>query len=761
MTPIAGAAPAARRIHVRGVVQGVGFRPHVFRLAHAHGLRGWVRNGADGVHIHVEGTEDAIERFVGDLRADPPPAAAIAGVDVSNAGCDGLASFEIRASDAEPRPTTRLSPDLPVCRDCLRELFDPGDRRHAYPYINCTNCGPRFSIVRALPYDRARTTMAPWPLCARCAAEYADPLDRRFHAQPVACAECGPAFSLIPGAGSPRTADQADAIREAARLLRDGRIVAVKGIGGYHLACDAANLPAILRLRERKFRKDQAFAIMVAGLEVADRTVFLTDDARALLTSMARPIVIAPAREPLPGVAPDSDELGVMLPYTPLHHLLFAAGSPERLVMTSGNRSSEPIAYDDEDALTRLDGLADAWLVGGRAIARRVDDSVMRAGVFGPTVLRRSRGLAPGSVAALPPGPPILALGADLKNTITLVVDGQAYVSQHIGDLSHHASLQAFRSTVRDFLAMYGLSPDEVTIVHDAHPQYVSTAEAAALGAKTIAAVQHHRAHLASVLAERGELDRRVAGVAFDGTGYGDDGTIWGGELFGGSVRGGFERVGHLHPACLPGGDAAAHHPVQAAAGYLSVLPDSGDLTGAPFDFPKRYEQAAAVVRSGVRTFATTSAGRLFDTVAALVGFTRPTTFEGQAAMWLEHLARQAPPDTASLSMPFIGGVLDWRPTLVGILEARRRGADPAALARAFHRALASGIARAIREICVAAGVEIAVLSGGVMQNELLLEDLRDALEASPIRIWTNRLVPANDGGISLGQAATLARVHD
>jgi hydrogenase maturation protein HypF len=332
-------------------------------------------------------------------------------------------------------------------------------------------------------------------------------------------------------------------------------------------------------------------------------------------------------------------------------------------------------------------------------------------------------------------------------------------VSQHIGDLSHHASLLAFRSAVRDFLDMYGLSIDEVTIVHDAHPQYVSTVQAAELGGSARVAVQHHRAHLASVLAERDELDRRVVGVVFDGTGYGDDGTIWGGELFAGSVRAGFERVGHLQPACLPGGDAAAHHPVQAAAGYVSALPDQSGLTHAPFEFPKRYEQSLRVVRSGVRTFATTSVGRLFDTVAALVGFTRPTTFEGQAAMWLEHLARQALPGATLLPMPFVGGRLDWRPTLAAIIEARRRGVDPAAIARAFHRSLAVGTADAIREICIAAGVEIAVLSGGVMQNELLLEELRDALAGSAIQLWANRLVPANDGGISLGQAAMPFRI--
>jgi len=752
---IAGAAVRARHVHIRGVVQGVGFRPYVLRLARGHALRGWVRNGADGVRVHVEGLNDAVELFVRDLVAHPPQAATIAAIDVAEAECGAFDSFEIRESESDRRPTTRLSPDLPVCADCLRELFDVHDRRSGYPYINCTNCGPRFSIVRALPYDRAQTTMAPWPLCESCAAEYHDPGDRRFHAQPVACPSCGPRVRLVSSAGASALAS--DAIHDAARLLREGMIVALKGIGGYHLACDAANRSAVARLRERKFRQEQAFAIMVRDIHVAEETVALTDEARALLTSTASPIVLAPARHVLPDVAPDNDDLGVMLPYAPLHHLLFAAGAPQRLVMTSGNRSSEPIAYEDEDALARLEGLADAWLVGERAIARRVDDSVMRAGHFGPVVLRRSRGLAPGLVAALPTGRPVLALGGDLKNAITLVVDGQAYMSQHIGDLSHQPSLEAFATTIHDFLDMYALSIEDVIVVHDAHPQYVSTAQVAKLRAADTVAVQHHRAHLASVMAERGAFDLRVVGVVFDGTGYGDDGAIWGGEFFVGSVRGGFERVGHLRPAVLPGGDAAARYPVQAAAGFLSQCEGIGDLTAAPFALPQRYQQACAVVRGGLRTFPTTSAGRLFDAVAALAGFTRPVTFEGQAAIWLEHLARHASPDAGSFPLPVVDGILDWCPLLAAIVDARRRGEPPSTIARAFHKALGTATATAIRQMCAATGAGVAVLSGGVMQNEMLLHDIGDTLAASAIQVWVNHLVPPNDGGVSLGQAAMVA----
>ena len=741
----------ARRIRVRGVVQGVGFRPFVFRLAQTHALSGWVRNGGDGVRIHVEGSGAAIDAFIRDLSAGPPLAARIAAIEVEGDSVDALDGFAIRVSEPDARPTTRISPDLPVCGRCLHEMFDGSDRRHLYPYINCTDCGPRFSIVRALPYDRSNTTMAAWPLCDACAAEYHEPRSRRFHAQPTACPTCGPQYFLEQNG---RRISGHQAIAGAASLLAAGQIVAVKGIGGYHLACDADNAAAVAVLRERKFRKDQAFAVMVPDEAAAADAVDLSETSRALLTSAARPIVLAPARAALPGVAPDNRDLGVMLPYAPLHHLLFHAGAPRRLVLTSGNRSSEPIAYEDDDARTRLGAIADAFLGGERPIARRVDDSVVRAGPLGPTVLRRSRGFAPGVVAAMPTARPILALGGDLKNTITMVVDGQACVSQHIGDLSHHAALEAFDRTVDDFVAMYGVRLDDLVVVRDGHPQYASTLRAERIPAAKIVAVQHHRAHVASVLAERGALDRRVLGVAFDGTGYGDDGAIWGGEFFVGSISSGFERVAHLRQALLPGGDAAARHPVQAAAGFLAGMDAAPDLTAPPFSFPDRYRHACAVVQSGVRTFPTTSAGRLFDTVAALTGFTRGISFEGQAAMWLEHLARTAASDRPGLPCSFTGSEIDWRETLRAIIEARLEGEAPAAIARAFHRALARAVACAIRALAGAAGLDTVVLSGGVIQNQLLVEDLCTELAQQPLQLWVNREVPPNDGGLSLGQAA-------
>ena len=745
----------ARRIHIRGIVQGVGFRPFVFRLARAHGVNGWVLNGDDGVRIHVEGGEQALDAFVGALSESPPPAAVIAAIDIHPDNVETLGGFEIRRSESERQPTTRVSPDLAVCDRCVRELHDRSDRRYGYPYINCTDCGPRFSIVRALPYDRAHTTMADWPLCPACAADYHDPEDRRFHAQPVACAACGPNYRLMDGGIT--IARAYEAIARAAELLHDGCIVAVKGIGGYHLACDAGNSIAVATLRDRKYRKEQAFALMVRDLGVADGTVCLTPEARAMLSSFARPIVVAPARIALAGVAPDNRDLGVMLPYAPLHHLLFGAGAPERLVMTSGNRSSEPIAYRNDEAASKLDGLADAFLVGERPIARRIDDSVMRAGSMGPVVLRRSRGLAPAVVATLPTASQILAVGGDLKNAVTLVVDGQAYVSQHIGDLSQVESRTAFEEIIRDLLEMYAIEVGDVTVAHDLHSQHASTRHAAEIGARRVVPIQHHRAHIASVIAERGDFERRVVGVAFDGTGYGDDGAIWGGEFFVGSVAEGFSRVAHLRETGLPGGDAAATHPVQAAAGFVAHLDAIPDLTRPPFHFPRRYAEACALVRSGVRVFPTTSAGRLFDTVAALVGFTRPMTFEGQAAMWLEHLAYDAAADGMALPCHFRGREIDWRETLAAVIEARGRGAAPAIVARAFHRSLAGAIVAAARELADEAAVDTIVLSGGVMQNDLLLADIRDAARSTSLRLWANRLVPPNDGGVSLGQAALAA----
>lgn len=756
---------AAKRFRIRGTVQGVGFRPHVYRLAARYGLAGWILNDDEGVDMHVEGDEVSLAAFAEDVMRMAPAAAYVDDVEVDSVPVETHTRFEIRESLPTGRPTTRLSVDLPVCDACLRELFDGRTRRFHYPYINCTDCGPRFSIVTGLPYDRSRTTMSAWAMCDGCTGEYRDPLDRRFHAQPIACPACGPSYRLLSCAdGTQESVHQGtgpdaygslgaiDSIARTAELLRSGRIVAVKGIGGYHLACDATNAVAVAELRERKFRKEQAFAVMVRDLTTARATCHLSGPAEALLLSSARPVVLAPSRVHMPSVAPDNDEYGLMLPYAPLHHLLFALGAPERLVMTSGNRSGEPIAYLDDDAVARLGPMSDALLVGERPIARRVDDSVVRAGALGPVILRRSRGYAPGTVASLPTHQPVLALGADLKNTVTLVVDGRAYMSQHIGDLEQYEARRGFVEIIHDLMAMYAVDWRDVVLVHDAHPGYVSTALAAEFPGRQRIGIQHHRAHVASVLAERGELHRRVIGVALDGTGYGDDGSIWGGEFFVGSVFDGFARVAHLRPGYLPGGDAAARCPAQAAAGFVTQLNQRPELTQPPFLLPRRYQQAEQLVHRGLHLFSTTSAGRLFDTVAALVGFTRPVTFEAQAAIWLEQLARQASSGEID-SMTFDGSELDWRPSIAAVIRDRQAGLDQRVIARGFHRAFARGLAAAAVRLIEQHDAHDVVMSGGVAQNDLLLAEFRAALPQD-VTLLINRRVPANDGGVSLGQAA-------
>lgn len=735
------AVKEARYFQIRGVVQGVGFRPFVFRLAEEFGVTGWVLNAEEGVEIHAEGDAESLNRFAATIEAQPPPAARIASVAVTPTGVQHFDDFTIRKSEHRKTPSVRVSADLPVCDDCLREVFDPADRRYHYPYVNCTNCGPRYSIVRGLPYDRAQTTMRDWPMCAQCSGEYEDPRNRRFHAQPIACAQCGPNYILWHS--GKRTAGY-DAIAQTAQSLRAGKIAGIKGLGGYHLACDARNADAVAALRERKYRKERPFAVMVRDASTALKIVALDAEQLALLQSSARPILLAPALETPAGVAPENDDLGIMIAYAPVHHLLFDAGAPDVLVMTSANRSSEPIAYRDEDARVSLDGIADVLLIGEREIARRIDDSVASQTRSGPVLIRHARGYAPRAVATLPAARPILALGADLKNAIALVVQGQAFVSQHIGDLEHYGAFRAFTETISDFQNLYEVPREELIVAHDAHPQYASSTYAAEFTVPKVA-VQHHRAHVASVLAEHEAFEEEALGFAFDGTGYGEDGSIWGGEVFLGSIAGGFKRVAHLLPARLPGGDAAARFPAQAAAGYLWEI-ETPDLRSAPFFFPERYEAARELLRANVRVFPTTSMGRLFDTVAALLGFTRQITFEAQAAMWVEHLARGAA-EVTPYPFPFESGTFDFRPLLSAIIRDRVAGRDIREIARAFHGA----VAKAVLTACEAFALKRVVVSGGVFQNRILLNELSEALGE---RLWCNHAVPSNDGGICLGQAA-------
>jgi hydrogenase maturation protein HypF len=741
---------SACRVRVRGVVQGVGFRPFVYRLAREHALAGYVVNSAEGVDILIEGAPTDIETFVSELHSRAPAAAMVVDARTERVEASGIRGFCIGESVRGGKVSTGISPDLPVCDECLLELFDPTDRRFHYPYINCTNCGPRFSLTTALPYDRRTTTMAPWRMCRECEREFSDSADRRFHAQPIACPACGPEYRLA--RGSVQQLSGFDAIAEAARLLREGAIIAVKGIGGYHLACDALNVTVVGSLRDRKFRKSRAFAVMVPDVLTASTLVDLTPLAEVELQSRGRPIVLAPARRELAGVAPAHPSLGVMLPYTPLHYLLFAAGAPDTLVMTSGNRSSEPIAFDDEDAQRRLAGIADAFLVGGRPIARRVDDSVVQAGAVAVTIARRSRGYAPAVVARLPTADPILAVGADLKNTVALCVDGDVMVSQHIGDLEHHGARVAFEQAIDDFLQLYDVDPAQLIVAHDRHPQYASTQVALSLPARLHVPVQHHRAHLASVLAEQESLTTRVLGVAFDGTGFGDDGAIWGGEFFVGSVRDGFERVASLRPAPLPGGDAAAVWPVQSAAGFVAALEDVREVART-FGLPSRYDQARKLVNNSLRTFTTTSAGRLFDAVAALLGFTEQVTFEAQGALWLEYQATTAE-EAVPVPFEYADGQLDWRPALRAVIEARLEGQNVSAIGRGFHIGLAKAVSQAVTTLCTERGVRTVVLSGGVFQNQLLLSNVNEWLTVRGLTVWLNRAVPAGDGGLSLGQAA-------
>ncbi len=540
------------------------------------------------------------------------------------------------------------------------------------------------------------------------------------------------------------------AIRQAAELLAAGNIVAVKGLGGYHLACDANNPVAVTALRERKFRKERPFALLVRNLQEAHQYVTLSQCHEQLLQSVARPIVLAPAKVELPGVSPDCSILGVMLPYAPIQHLLFDDGAPSPLVLTSGNRSSEPIAYRDDDAIRRLSGIADAILIGDRPIARRVDDSVVAIRNEKPFMIRRARGYSPGAVCELPTVDPILALGSDLKNAIALVVKGQVFVSQHIGDLGDSETDESFENTVHDLFAMYEINSAELTIVHDHHPQFRSTQFALGLPACRHIAVQHHHAHIASVLAEQNLLTERVVGVAFDGTGLGTDGTLWGGEFFVGSICDGFERCHSLRPAMLPGGDVAARYPVQAAAGFLADLNDLPDLTKPPFLFPRRFTDATKLVDKKLRCFVSTSIGRLFDTVAALVGFLRETTFEGQAAIWLEHQAGKCPTQA-----PYPFPELDYRPLLNAVISDRLGGRPVAEIASAFHAALVTSTTQQVLKLCHEKAVNAVVFSGGVFQNELLLNSLLHEFEQHPeVRVLINEQVPANDGGICVGQAA-------
>jgi len=748
-------------VRVEGIVQGVGFRPFVYTLATGLGLTGFVGNDADGVFVEVEGQQDAVRTFLLALERDAPPLARIDRVVASAMTPCGSPSFTIAASDAGGPRRTLVSADTATCADCLRELADAADRRFGYPFINCTNCGPRFTIVLDVPYDRPLTTMADFAMCEPCAAEYHDPADRRFHAQPTCCPACGPRLTVLDQTGAVLAGKglPGDPVATAAGLLRQGRIVAVKGLGGYHLAADAAGEKAVAELRNRKHREDKPFAVLAADLAEAGRLAQVDTAAAGLLASRSRPIVLLPRRpdaDIAPATAPGNRDLGIMLPYTPLHHLLLeAVGRP--LVLTSGNTSDEPIAYRDGDALTRLGGIADAFLTHDRAIHIRTDDSVARVFRGQPMLIRRSRGYVPEPISVHNEFPrPVLACGAELKNTFCLAKGRHAFVSHHIGDLENAETLMSFTEGIEHFRRLFDVDPQ--VVAHDLHPEYLSTKYALDLPDTELLGVQHHHAHIASCLADNG-ADGPVIGVAFDGTGYGTDGTIWGGEFLVADLAG-FERGGHLAPVPMPGGAAAIKQPWRMAAAYLDTfgLAESAGRLDVMRRNQPRWPTVVAMAAKGVNSPLTSSAGRLFDAAAAILGVRDAINYEGQAAVELEQLADPAETCAYQAGLepgdPFrvIGGDL-----LRAVIEDLAAGTAPEVIAARFHHGVAALIEAGCLLLRERHGLDTVALSGGVFQNLLLLNAAVTRLEARGFRVLVHSRIPCNDAGISLGQAVIAA----
>jgi hydrogenase maturation protein HypF len=714
-------------------VQGVGFRPYVYRLADELALAGYVLNDERGVLVEVEGEPALVDRFVQRLPVEAPPLARVERVECSDVVATGASGFSIAPSPSGGSPDAPVAADSATCSECLAELLDPADRRYRYPFTNCTNCGPRFTIVRGVPYDRPLTTMAGFEMCDRCRGEYEDPLDRRFHAQPNACPECGPSLRLGSFVGD-------EAMAAACRALADGAVLAVKGLGGFHLACRADDERAVSALRARKHREDRPFALMTAD---PGRLVELGAADERVLLGRERPIVIARRRrdaEVAEAVAPRCPDLGVMLPYTPLHHLLLA-GAGGDLVMTSGNVSDEPIAYEDSDALERLGSIADAFLLHDRPIHTRVDDSVIRAAGARRLMVRRSRGYVPDSIPLpVPASRPLLACGAELKSTFCVARGERAWVGHHIGDLKNYETLRSFVEGVEHFERLFAVSPE--VVAHDLHPDYLSSKYAAERECVELVGVQHHHAHLAACLAEHGERGPAV-GAIYDGSGYGLDGTVWGGELLVGGLTE-FSRAGHLWPVRLPGGDRAVREPWRMACAWLV---ESG-VSIPPLVDGERWAAVEGLCRSGsAMAPLTTSAGRLFDAVAALCGLRFEVTYEGQAAVELEAACDLA--ERGAYPMPG----LDAREAIAAVVGDLAAGVPVPAIAMRFHRGLANATVEAIE----ATGERLAVLSGGVFQNRVLLELCIEGLEARGLRVLVPELLPPNDGGIAYGQAAVAA----
>lgn len=747
------------RIDLRGVVQGVGFRPFTYRLARRHALRGSVSNGPEGVTILAAGEAGELENFLADLREELPPQAIIEHLRQSDIPPFEADSFIIKESELAGERSVLVSPDLATCPDCLREILDPADRRYRYPFTNCTSCGPRFTIIAGTPYDRPATSMARFAMCEECAREYNDPQDRRFHAQPNACPACGPRLVLADREGREL---KEDPIAAAARLLREGCILAVKGLGGFQLACDATSGEAVKKLRERKHRYGKPLAVMVADLDQAGNLCLTGPEEQCLLASSRAPIVLLPeaVKTPLsPLVATGLVHQGIFLPYTPLHHLLLReSGIP--LVMTSGNLSGEPIAIRNGEALERLGQVADFFLLNDRDILVRYDDSVSRVfrGVEYP--VRRARGYAPYPVRLDPPSPvEVLAVGAELKNTFCLLRGEHAFLGQHIGDLETREALDHFEGALAAMRELFSLQPE--LVAHDLHPDYLSTQWAVECSLPRIG-VQHHHAHIAACMADNG-IRGEVLGVAWDGTGYGEDGTAWGGEFLACDEKD-YRRLAHLYQYPMPGGDACIYDLRRMAAGALSrVFPDGGEVRINYYRMLNISESEAAALafqlEQGVNAPLTSSAGRLFDVVAAILGLRREVLYEGQAACELEAAAGAARGEYAwELAGENFPRVVDTRPLLKEVLADKERGREAGEIAGRFHATLASMIVRTCVELSRVTGITRVALSGGVFQNMHLAGAAVEGLEREGLEVFTHRQVPCNDGGISLGQAIVASR---
>jgi len=752
-----------RGIDVSGIVQGVGFRPYIYRLATERHLAGRISNTAAGVVIEVEGQAEVVDDFLARLPLEAPPLARITGIAVRDLPCDHDSGFRIVASKGGPERRVLISPDVAICDDCLRELFDPRDRRYLYPFLNCTNCGPRYTIVRDIPYDRARTSMNVFPMCAACQAEYDDPLNRRFHAQPNACWKCGPQVELRERSGDLFQAD--DPVAAAATMLHLGFIVAVKGLGGFHLACDATNAIAVGRLRELKRRVEKPFAIMVPDAAAAEQICELDRDSRTLLLRPERPILLLPKKQRnaiADGVAPRNRFLGIFLPYTPLHHLLFQAGQFRALVMTSGNLCEEPIAIDNQEALERLRGLADYFLVHNREILLRSDDSVVCVVRGRARQMRRSRGYAPVPVFLHRAVPSILAVGGELKNTVCFTKGSHAFLSQHIGDLENLESNRFFEEVVAHLRRILEIEPR--IIAYDLHPNYFSTRWALAQTGAQLVGVQHHHAHIAACMAEN-HLDGRVIGFALDGTGYGADGRVWGGEVLLADY-GDFERVAHFNYVPMPGGTAAIGEPWRMAISYLAQHFGPAFLQ---LDIPfvqrlegRRTKALLRMMEHSVNSPLTSSCGRLFDAIAALIGVRQEVNYEGQAAIELEMAICDSPADASAYELALCekeaGWEIDTRPLFEAVVNDLRHAETIGAISRRFHDALVNVFARLAVLLRERSGLARVCLSGGTFQNTYLLEHLSASLVAAGFRVFSHAEVPAGDGGLSLGQALVAAR---